>query len=102
MYIKQQQNFTEHFPYALPVLSRRRKPILTNCRGSRVLTFLGREAAEGEGLLAAGDRKTHYEREFGKTETDKTPVKYIFSPDKNSIQLPFQVNGGLPSNGKVA
>lgn len=102
MYIKRQQNLTENFPYALLVLSRRRKPILTNCPGSTVLTLLGRKAVEGEGLLATGGRKTPYEREFGKTETDKIPVKYIFSSDTSSIQLPFQVNGRPSGNGKVA
>ena len=67
-----------------------------------MLTLLGREAVEGEGLLATEGRKTPYERGFGKTETDKTPVKYIFSSDMNSVQLLFQANGRPPSNGKVA
>lgn len=67
-----------------------------------MLAVLGREAVEGEGLLVTGGRKTPYERASRKMETDKTPVKYIFSLNLNSIQLLFQANGRHPSNGKVA
>jgi len=78
----------QNFPSALPIHSRRRKPTLTNHRGSTVLAPPGREAGEGEGLPAARDRKAPYEENLrtpGKTgKTDKTPAKHIILPDKNS------------------
>lgn len=107
-YPKWQQHFTEHFPHALQSISRIRTSILQNParppqgpEGAQSPRSWAGRLWKMKGCWPQETTELLRKENCGK-QTDKTPVKHIFSSDKNSVHLPFQVHGRLASSREVA
>lgn len=107
-YPKWQQHFTEHFPHALQSISRIRTSTLPNHarppqgpEGVQSPRSWAGRLWKMKGCWPQETTELLRKENCGK-QTDKTPVKHIFSSDKNSVHLPFQVHGRLASSREVA